>query len=180
MAKDYNDIPLIKERLKKLLKEKGISQKYLAEEFLHIDKDYFNSCIRKGHTNQKTLIEIGKTLDCSPYYLCDESVSYLPFASYERWSFDIDDCLKGFLYTNQYDPKSYSSGELLELKTLICKLIDDYSIGKNKPQYDLAFWSTKSSEPVATITLDQSQKDNKKRKENTNNGINNRNTRKKG
>ena len=143
MARDYNDYPLIKERVTELLKEKKMTQVFLAEQ-LGIDKDYLNKCLRYRRINKQKIIEIAKILDCSPYYICDESVSYMPYASYERWNYDIDDCLKGFLYANQYNPERFSEGELLELKNRICQLIDDYVSGlpltHPNTSFDLAYW----------------------------------------
>lgn len=164
MARNYNDMPLIKERVKAVLKEKHLTQLQLADALL-INKDYLNKCLRTGRINEETLIYMGEYLDCHPLYFSDESVSRLSYENYEFTSesfrYDSSKCVKALLSIMLYSPADYSKSEIEELKNLIFRTIDKYSILHNKPCKDIAFWDGEGdSSAVVTFGTKETAADN--------------------
>lgn len=170
MPRNYNDQPLITERLKELLKERGITQQNLAAA-IERDKDYLNLCMRKRKANMQMLEKIGKYLDCNPLYLSDESVPYQVYGAYNSWNYDFDDCVRGLLYMMQYSPSDFTKEDISELKSIIGRVIDRYAITRNKVSFDMAFWSGESdSAGEAKIFFEKSSAKPEKKQSNTKKG----------
>lgn len=161
MARDYNDTVLLGDRVKTLLKEKGLTQLQLAK-YIGRDKDYLNACIRKGYINQSTLIEIAKYLDCHPLYINKESAPQLSFIAYTGFTYDYVDCVKGLLHMMQYNPADYELTEIVELETILGRVIDKYSIEKGKQNYDIAFWVSESKNAKDEDNFDKKPDDKAK------------------
>lgn len=139
MAKSYNDLPLLSERVKDLIKERNTTQVKLAD-YLGITARSFNRILQYKQINHDSLIKVSKFLDCNPYYLTDKTVGYTPFAAYERYDYNYDDCLKGLLHMQNYKPSDFTEAEFKELMHIVGRQIDKYSILHWKQIYNNAFW----------------------------------------
>ena len=144
MTREYNNICIIHKRVKELLKIRGITQLQLAEA-LNQDKDYLNSCFRKGLVNRNLLVRIAEYLDCNPIYLNKEDAPLLEYATYECGQYDEMECLNGLIYHANYKPSDFDLSEKTELFSIIDKCIRDLADKKNKQRYDLAFWAGEGS-----------------------------------
>lgn len=159
MTKRYNDMHLMTDRLKALLKNRNLSQVELAR-YLKVSSRYVSKFLHDGMINQDILIEISRFVDCNPFYLTDEACDLLPFASYESWNYDYDDCVKGLLHMQQYAPSDFSKEELAELKNILGRQIDIYSAQHNKQVISAAFWSGTGTESgTVNITFDKKGSD---------------------
>ncbi len=166
MAKNYNDLPpLIGERVKELLKERNTTQVKLAE-YLNLHPRYLNRLLqgekvtsgkpKKLNINLDLLVKMSQFLDCNPYYLVDKTVGYTPFATYEKYDYNYDDCLKGLLNMQEYKPSDFSESEFRELMQLIARLIDMYAALHWKRTYSEAFWVPgDDGEVIANIIFDK-------------------------
>lgn len=149
MAKDYNDLPLLGDRVKALIEERKTTQVKLAE-YMGITSRYLNGLIQgkkgkdgkhvPGMINKDRLIKMSRFLDCSPYYLIDKTVGYIPFSAYEKYDYDFDDCLKGLLNMQNYKPSDFSDEEFKELMQIMSRQIDKYAALHYKQIYNEAFW----------------------------------------
>ena len=159
MTRELNNIRIIHSRVKELLKKKGLTQLQLASH-LSQDKDYLNSCFRKGLINKNLLVRIAEYLDCNPTYLNREDAPLLEYATYEYWQYDEMKCLDGLIYRAMYKPDEFDLREKNDLFEIIDKSIRDYAEKKNKTQYDTAFWSSEDTgSAVAYITFNKKEGD---------------------
>lgn len=159
MAKNYNDKPLLKDRVKELIEKRNTTQVKLAE-YLEITPRSLNRILHDGWISFDSLIKVSSFLDCNPYYLIDETVGYTPFAAYEEYKYDYDDCLKGLLHKHTYKLSDFSESEFQELMHLIDQIIDIYAALHLKKPYDKAFWTPgDDGEIIANIIFNKKEGD---------------------
>lgn len=152
MSRTNNGLPIIKDRVKELLKKRKKTQLDLAKA-INYDKDHLNKSLRTHSINREFLIKIAEYLNCDPRYLIDEDFPLLEYANFEAWQFNHIECIKGLIYRAQFNARDYDLKEYVELEDILILDIIEYSEKKNKKYFDIAFWDGESSDSGA-INID--------------------------
>lgn len=78
-----NKVPIIKERVKKVLSQEGITQKELADE-MGLTPEHLNRCLKEGFIYKPWLTTIADILDVSPFWLSIEDAAELNMFGFKR------------------------------------------------------------------------------------------------
>lgn len=123
-------VPVIKERVKDMLKAKDTTQKQMAAD-LDITPEQLNRCLSEGMISKLWLNAIADYLDCSPEWLSSESAPALSSFGHRRGTAltEQGDIIKAMFLLLGYSENRYdelSKADIENLKTDIDMLLAYY------------------------------------------------------
>lgn len=108
-----------KDRVKKILETKGISQrKFCSREYLDCNYYYFNRCLKNGLIGEGLFYKIARKLDIAPDYLSGEYTPDIDSKKYKNSEMFYNDLIS---YSSQFNRDAVKDeNAILRQITLLC------------------------------------------------------------